>query len=172
MGTRSGRRNILELIFTNNHELITSVQVQPSKITDHEYIKCETSYKLPSRTIEKVPESDTNLSTYNYGSANWKNIKAALKKINWPEVLDEYKKSEEKLKAILEIVIKIIEENCTTFRNQRGSHTNNIPKDRWVLFRKKRKLNKKLQKKNPPKKKKKKKKKNPPKKKKKKKKKK
>merc|ERR1711874_123326 len=41
--TRSGRRNILELIFTNNHELITSVQVQPSEITDHEYIKCETS---------------------------------------------------------------------------------------------------------------------------------
>merc|ERR1711913_127945 len=148
--TRSGRRNILELIFTNNHELITSVQVQLSKITDHEYIKCETSYKLPSRTTEKVPESDTNLSTYNYESANWKNIKAALKKINLPEVLDEYKKSEEKLKVILEIVIKIIEENCTTFRNQRRSHTNNIPKDRRVLFRKKRKLNKELQKRNPP----------------------
>merc|ERR1711913_166752 len=73
--TRSGCRNILELIFTNNHELITSVQVQPSKITDHEYIKCETSYKLPSRTTEKVPESDTNLSTYNYESANWKTLK-------------------------------------------------------------------------------------------------
>merc|ERR1711874_869660 len=147
--TRSGRCNILELIFTNNLELITSVQVEPSDITDHEYIQCETSYKLPSRTTEKVPEIDTNLSSYNYESANWKNIKAALKKINWPEVLDEYKKSEEKLKVILEIVIKIIEENCTTFRNQRGSHTNNIPKDRRVLFRKKRKL-KELQKRNPP----------------------
>ena len=40
-------------------------------------------------TKEHVPESDTNLSTYNYDSANWKNIKAALKKINWPEVLAE-----------------------------------------------------------------------------------
>ena len=148
--TRSGRRNILELIFTNNHELITSVHVQPSEITDHEYIKCETSYKLSAMTKEQVPESDTNLSAYNYESANWKNIKAALKKINWPEVLAEYKKSEEKLKVILEIVIKIIEENCTTFRNQRGSHSNNIPKDRRVLFRKKKKLNKELQKRNPP----------------------
>merc|ERR1711874_250134 len=148
--TRSGRRNILELIFTNNHELITSVHVQPSEITDHEYIRCKTSYKLSAMTKEQVPESDTNLSAYNYESANWENIKAALKKINWPEVLAEYKKSEEKLKVILEIVIKIVEENCTTFRNQRGSHSNNIPKDRWVLFRKKRKLNKELQKKNPP----------------------
>merc|ERR1712105_105943 len=37
-GTRvanNGRRNILELVFTNNHELITSVRVQPSEITDH-----------------------------------------------------------------------------------------------------------------------------------------
>ena len=115
--TRSGRRNILELIFTNNHELITSVHVQPSEITDHEYIKCETSYKLSTKTKEQVPESDTNLSTYNYELANWKNIKAELKKINWTEVLAEYKKSEEKLKVIFEIIIKIIEENCTTFRN-------------------------------------------------------
>merc|ERR1711874_110972 len=50
--------------------------------------------------------------------------------------------------VILEIVIKIIEENCTTFRNPRGTHSNNIPKDRRVLFRKKKKLNKKLQKRN------------------------
>merc|ERR1711913_254240 len=31
--------NILELIFTNNHELITNMQIQPSEITDHKYIK-------------------------------------------------------------------------------------------------------------------------------------
>merc|ERR1712179_173568 len=97
-------------------------------------------------TKEHVPESDTNLSTYNYESADWKNIKAALKKINWTEVLAEYEKSEEKLKVILEIIIKIIEENCTTFKNQRGSHSNNIPEDRRVLFRKKKILNKELQK--------------------------
>ena len=40
------------------------------------------------------------------------------RKKKWSEVLDEHKSSEEKLKVILEIVIKIIEENCTTFRKQ------------------------------------------------------
>ena len=148
--TRSGRRNILELIFTNNHELITSVQVEPSEITDHEYIKCETSYKLSAMGKEHVHDNGTNLSTYNYESANWKNIKAELKKINWPEILAEHESSEEKLKVILEIVIKIIEENCTTFRNQRGSHSNKIPRDRRVLFKKRKILNKELQKRNPP----------------------
>merc|ERR1712055_1189970 len=62
----------------------------------------------------------------------------------------EYEKSEEKLKVVLEIVLKIIEENCTTFKNQRGSQSNNIPKDRRVLFRKKKILNKELQKRSPP----------------------
>merc|ERR1711874_155339 len=94
---------------------------------------------------DHVPDNGTNQSTYNYESANWKNIKASLKKINWPEVLAKHESSEKKLKVILEIVIKIIEENCTIFRNQRGSHSNEIPRDRRVLFRKK-KLNKELQK--------------------------
>ena len=33
--TRSGGQNILELIFTNNHELISNIYIQPSEITDH-----------------------------------------------------------------------------------------------------------------------------------------
>ena len=61
----------------------------------------------------------------------------------------EHESSEEKLKVILENVIKIIEENCTTFRKQGGSHSNKIPIHRRVLFRKKKKLNKELQKRNP-----------------------
>ena len=118
--SRNGRRNILELVFTNNHELITGVQVRPSEITDHEYIECETSHGLSAMTKEHVHDNGTNLSTYNYETANWKNIKVELKKINWPEILDEHESSEEKFKVILEIVIKIIKENCSTFRNQRG----------------------------------------------------
>merc|ERR1711874_838339 len=127
--TKSGRHNILDLIFTNNHELITNMQIQPSEITDHKYIKYETSHKLSAIEKYHVPDNVTNLSTYNYESVNWKNIKASLKKINWPEVLAKHESSEEKLKVILEIVIKIIEENFTTFR-KRGSHSNEIPRDR------------------------------------------
>merc|ERR1711874_254829 len=115
-------------------------------ITDHKYIKCEISHKLSSMGKEHVPDNGTWVSTYNYESANWKNIKASLKKINWPGVLAKHESSEEKLNVILEIVIKIMEENCTTFRNQRGSYSNEIPRDRGVLFKKKKKLNNELQK--------------------------
>jgi len=117
--TRSGHNNILDLIFTNNHELITSIHIQPSKITDYKYIKCETSHKLSANEKEHIPNNVTNLSTYNYESANCKNIKACSKKINWPEVLAKH-------------------------------DSNKIPRDRKVLFKKKKKLNKELQKSNPP----------------------
>merc|ERR1712033_145463 len=86
----------------------------------------------------------------NYETANWKNIKVELKKINWPEILDKHESSEEKFKVILEIVIKIIKENCLTLRNQRGSHSNRIPRHRRVLFKKRKILNKELKKMNPP----------------------
>merc|ERR1712121_114315 len=142
--TRSGESSILELIFTNNHDLITNVQVQPSEITDHKYIVCETSHKLSTKGKEHIPVDEVNLSSYNYETADWVNIKASLKKINWPDVLDKCKSSEEKLKVIVDIVIKIIEENCEIFESRGGTQSNNIPRDRRILLRKKKKLHKKL----------------------------
>ena len=44
--------------------------------------------------------------------------------------------SEEKLKVIIEIVIKIVEENCNIFESQGGTHLNNIPRDGRLLLRK------------------------------------
>merc|ERR1712002_620578 len=106
--TRSGDSNILELIFTNNHDLITNVQIQPSVITDHMYIVCETIHKLHTKEKDHIPADEVNLSSYSYETADWVNIKASLKKINWPEVWAKCKSSEEKLKVIVDIVIKIV----------------------------------------------------------------
>ena len=142
--TRSGESNILELIFTNNHDLITNVQVQPSEITDHKYIVCETSHKLPTKGKEHIPVDEVNLSSYNYETADWVNIKASLKKINWPDVLAKCKSSEEKLKVIVDIVIKIVEIHCSIFESKGETHSHIIPRYRRILLRKKKKLYKKL----------------------------
>ena len=94
--------------------------------------------------MQYIPERKENLSLYNYETANWKNIKASLRKIDWPGVLAGHNSSEEKLRVILEIVVKIIEENCTMFKCRGGSQANKIPRDRKILLRKKKKLNLKL----------------------------
>ena len=76
--------------------------------------------------------------------AEWDNIKASLMKINWTEVLAKCKSSKEKLKVIVDIVIKIVENNCNIFEIRGGTQSNNIPRDRRILLRKKKKLYKKL----------------------------
>ena len=102
------------------------------------------SYKLPMKDMQYTPEKNENLSSYNYETANWENIKASLRKIDWPGSLAGHNSSEEKLRVILEIVVKIIEENCTMFKCREGPQTNKIPRDRRILLRKKKKLNVKL----------------------------
>ena len=107
--TRKGGHNILELIFTNNHDLISNIYIQPSKITDHEYIICETSYKLTINDTQHISENDTNLSSYNYETANWKNIKASLKERNWSEILTNHSSSEEKYRVFFrDSVVNIV----------------------------------------------------------------
>ena len=138
--TRSGGQNILELIFTNNHELISNIYVQPSEITDHKYIVCETSHTVISKDSRPCQSNETNLSAFNYETADWEAIKLKLSKISWAEVLSVYKTSEEKLRVIIETVLNIIEENCTKFKNQRGNHTNKIPRERRILLRKKKRI--------------------------------
>ena len=54
--TKNGGMNILEVIFTNNHELITNIHIQPSEITGHKYVVCETSYKLPINDMQYISE--------------------------------------------------------------------------------------------------------------------
>ena len=74
------------------------------------------SYKLPMKDMQYTPGKNENLSSYNYETANWENIKASLRKIDWPGSLAGHNSSEEKLRVILETVVKIFEENCTIFK--------------------------------------------------------
>ena len=141
--TKKGNSNILELIFTNNHELLTNIYIEPSKITDHKYIVCDTSHIYFQTTQNPLPSQDINLSSYNYLMANWKAIKAKLSEIKWEEILSKQKTSEGKLNVILDTVISIVDEYCAKFK-QRGRNQKNIPRDRRILLRKRIKLKKKL----------------------------
>ena len=44
----------------------------------------------------------------------------------------------------MDIVIKMVENNCNIFESRGGTQSNNIPRDRRILLRKKKKLHKKL----------------------------
>merc|ERR1711874_499440 len=106
---KNGDERILELIFTNSHNLISNIYIQPTEISDNKYIKCETFHTLLIHDKKHVTNYVTNLSSYNYGTANWKNIKTSLKQIKWKEILEKFYSTEKKFIKIMEMVMKIIE---------------------------------------------------------------
>ena len=55
-----------------------------------------------------------------------------MKQAKWNEILKKYDSSEK----IIEIVMKIIENNTSKFKFPRGLQTNKIPRDRKILLRK------------------------------------
>ena len=124
--------------------MISNIFIEPSELTDHKYIICETSNTFHANDNKAPQENETNLSNFNYETADWESIRANLRMINWSIELEEHKTSEDKLRVFMEIVMKIVEENCKKFKSHKGCQTNRIPRDRRILLRKKKKLNLKL----------------------------
>ena len=144
--THTGKRNILELIFTNNHELISNIYGEHSEITDHDYIVCETSHSLILKNSNAIETGETNLSSYNYEKIDWDIIKGKHKEIDWDAALENCQNSEAKANTIIQIISDIVDELCPKFKSLRGRSNNNIPRARRILLRNKKKLKNKLKK--------------------------
>ena len=144
--TSSGNNNILDLVFTNNHELISNIFSEKSKLSDHKSIICETSHNAKINHQQIGIPTETNLASYNYLKTNWVTLKTKLQEIDWSEVLSKYKSAAEKLQVFLDIVIKVVDEHSVKFKQQRGVGIKKIPRDRRKLLRNKKKLRKKLKK--------------------------
>ena len=142
--TRSGNSNILELVFTNNHDLVSNIYGELSEITDHDYIICETSHKFNIDKDDQIETVDTNLSSYNHEKTVWDTVKCKFRKINWIDILKSSTNSEDKVKSFLEIVSQEIDENCIKFKHTRGNLNKIIPRERRILLRSKKKLKNKL----------------------------
>ena len=142
--TSAGNNNILDLVFTNNHELISNIFIEKSKLSDHNVIICETSHTTKINHQQKGIPIESNLASYNYLKTNWVALKARLQGIDWNEIFSKSKSSAEKLQVFLNIVSKVVDEFSVKFKQKRGVGLKKIPRDRRILLRSKKKLRKKL----------------------------
>ena len=102
--TKSGNSNILELVLTNNHDLVSNIYGERSELTDHDYIICETSHNFNIDKDEQIETADTNLSSYNHEKTVWDTVKGKFRNVNWIDTLNSCTNSEDKVKSFLEIV--------------------------------------------------------------------
>ncbi|MEL7079430.1 MAG: reverse transcriptase family protein [Cyanobacteria bacterium J06582_2] len=143
-GTRTtpgGNSNTLDLLFTNNHQLIKHITHHKSSLSDHSLITCETGHNLSLNNNTNIPARPENsLKSFNYHNANFENISRLFHLIDWNQTLQN-KNSNEKLDIFLSKVQSIVESNCPRFSTRSGQSKNKIPRHRRILFRRrKRKL--------------------------------
>merc|ERR1712240_411001 len=123
--------NTLDLIFTNNPEIITQLDISKTIMSDHNIIEVTTNIKdcneLASNNDEatEIDETDLRQLNFHHENVSWDEIKEIIKEMPWTELFDR-KKNEE----CTEIFIYFIRIICFwKIPKKRNKNKNHIPKD-------------------------------------------
>ena len=85
-------REILDLIFSNNEDLVSSVSVEAwPAFTDHSVVSAVVSYKLEKeQDLEEshLLESGRRLKKLNFNKAPWPEIQAELRIVDWSPMVE------------------------------------------------------------------------------------
>ena len=136
--------NILDLVFTNNKKLIHSFQCIPTanSISHHSIIETATSYDGCSSTTssKRVPQNEFEKYNYFSESIDWLSINEVLLKHKWDEEFEKCN-HEEKWKRFLDICL-VTTANHVPKRKPFNPRQLQIPRDRKILLRRRRKIQK------------------------------
>ena len=143
--TQLGEENILDLLFTNNDDLLCNITRQASALSDHYLITGIARYNIQLSSNSKTSSSETPLlSTFNLNKANWSEIRRYLSDINWNELFKE-KSNLEIIHIFSKILYEALNLYCPRYKNPSGCTSHNIPRDRRILFRQRKRKKKILQ---------------------------
>lgn len=141
------RENILDLIFTNNEELVNSFVSMKTDFSDHNIVECKTYLSL-SKTQSQTRNATTlsglhRLNFFNDDIA-WTKLKEALSNIDWNSTfqdIDIDTAMEKFIDTCYRAAAKHVPERRSLSGRRRKSK---IPRSQRILFRKRSKLKHKL----------------------------
>lgn len=143
--TQLGEENILDLLFTNNHDLLCNITRQATALSDHYLITGITRYNIQLNSNSKTTPSDSPLlSAFNLNKANWPEIKNLLSETNWDELFKD-KSNTEIILIFSSKLYEALDLFCPRYKNLPGRASHNIPRDRRILFRQRKRKMKILQ---------------------------
>ena len=137
--------NLLDLIFTNNENMLHEVQVIKPYLrsyTDHYFIEISTNLQSSTPTITKNTDQRPfhNLNFHSEG-IDWQAIKQELSKVNWEHEL-EHLDPDNIVDAILKISLEVSQKFVPERKSRIVKHK--IPRDRRLLMKRRGKINKRL----------------------------
>ena len=108
--------NILELIYTNEIEMISEIETYKAKLSDHNKIIIHTEYEIKEKKNEGKKKEEEGLRALNIRSknVNWKDLLQELENTNWTEECREYDSIES-----TDIFYKILTKRCKKMHQKR-----------------------------------------------------
>ena len=138
--------NILDLLITNNDELVNDVRILYTKQSDHEVVIVGTNIevvKSDSSDHRVEPASDFEALNFWSRDVNWTEIKEQVSNIQWHrKAAGTSDDPEEIYDSIMKEMLRVVIQHVPKKNRQKGrSH---IPRDRRTFMRKRAKIMKKL----------------------------
>ena len=138
--------NILDLIFTNNRQLFNEVYCIPTTQSDHLIIEVATHFKSHfAKTQQNNRRFFNTFDSLNFFSedVDWDAIKMELQAHDWPAELNQLDNAADGLSHFIHICETIGAAHAPMKRPSQ-SKKNQIPRDRKILMRRRRKVVKQL----------------------------
>ncbi|KAK4325499.1 hypothetical protein Pmani_003953 [Petrolisthes manimaculis] len=139
-------RNILDLIFSNNPNLLHSYEISDTIMSDHKLIKVKASISTTTTPISHVQNStaEGTLSDLNFYSTEieWEQLRTKLGEIDWINTMQG-----KDIDNILSLLTKICYETYKKHipkKTKKRTNTSKIPRDRKIIMIKRHKLQTKL----------------------------
>jgi hypothetical protein len=139
--------NILDLIFSNNTDMIHSMSVSKTEKSDHDIVSCTLLHpqfllKQPAK-LQYAPTSA--FDDINSNSADWASINNALLAVDWSTVVNPTTPQDVAWDMFEGIIVQVCKKHAPSHNHNRqaaaSSSSSKIPKSRRALLRKKKRLN-------------------------------
>ena len=127
--------NILDLILTNNEDLLFAIEVDDLGLSDHRMLRA--TLRLEEAAVQVTRESSDFGNLNFHGTVDWAAVSGALSQVSWEEKLFEKSTSD-----MYTEIKKILLEVCEMFVPRKIFKKKNIPRNRKILWRKRRFRNK------------------------------
>ena len=131
--------NVLDLIFTNDEDLINISLISDTSISDHRMICATININNDNAPCDTEPECDSRLGNFSFWSdrSDWNAVNDSLAQINWSSIISNESDVKSDMKIFYDKCYTACVDNIPT---KKKVNKNKIPHDRKVLMRKRRLL--------------------------------
>lgn len=138
-------KNILDLVLTNNSDLIHSVTVSKTLKSDHDVVSLQLlhpEFQL-SPTLKPEFKPSCLLDDINFNSANWDAIRNDLSSVDWQRAIDLSSTDQDLAwRTFEDMVASVCQKHAPSHSHSASKSTvKGLPRHRALLLRRKRRLN-------------------------------